>query len=54
MSDQLTIRHWFCEWQDKIVRWIEPFWPLFCPVCGKACHEQLSSHHWFKEDEEHG
>ena len=42
-------KEWYCELQDKEVKWAELFWPLYCPVCGAAVHEQLSSHHWFKE-----
>lgn len=36
---------WTCEWQVKTIAWVEPFWPLYCPICGKAVHDVLSAHH---------
>lgn len=50
--EPVEIRIWFCENRSKAIGWTEKFWPLHCPVCGKAVHEQLSSHHWFLEDVE--
>ncbi len=38
-------RVFFCEGQQKFVRWVEDFWPLYCPICGRGVHKQLSTHH---------
>jgi len=46
-----TDRIFFCEGEQKFVRWPELYWPLFCPICGRAVHAQLSSHHEMMEGE---
>ncbi len=38
-------RVFFCEGAQKFVRWPEHFWPLYCPICGRAVHADLSAHH---------
>ena len=38
-------RVFFCENEQKFVRWVEDFWPLYCPICGRGVHKQLSTHH---------
>lgn len=35
----------FCENEQKFIRWVESFWPLHCPICGRGVHKKLSSHH---------
>ena len=45
-------RVFFCEREQKYVKWSEDFWPLYCPICGRGVHKHLSSHHELMEEGE--
>ena len=40
-----TAQVFFCENEQRFVNWVESFWPLYCPICGRGVHKDLSSHH---------